>query len=227
MSKAIIKAMEERLRQIDEEGFTAKHDDNNTDGKMAIAAAAYANHSVFQQNHPELVGHSQPANWPWHIAWWKPSPDPKRNIIKAMALLAAEYDRIERADAAATESPTAPELFSTDDEWQSDIYGDLQELIEDREREAGDVIYTGTKRPAQATDHTINLAESVIENMQVQAEDDAGEVGEGYPEVGKDEEQVLQALIDAWATTYCTPDFYTIGNVTEYIITAEDVEARQ
>ncbi|WP_088700378.1 hypothetical protein [Halomonas campaniensis] len=165
--------------------------------------------------------------WPWHRSWWKPSPDPQRNIIKAMALLAAEYDDIERTKSVDSEPPVAPELFSTDDEWQSDIYGDLQELIEDREREAGDVIYTGTKRHAQATDYTINLAESVIENMQVQAEDDAGEVGEGYPEATKAQEQVLQALIDGWAEQYCTPDFYTIGNVKDYTITAEDVEVSQ
>ena len=231
MSKAIIKAMEERLRQVNEEGFTAERDDQYSSGELATAAGCYALISGYPGERYGALGKgsplSSPSLWPWAGRWWKPSPDPKRNIIKAMALLAAEYDRIERAEAAAKPA-TAPEtIYSTDDEWQSCSYDDLQELIEDRERIAGDVIYMGIKRYAPATNYTLNLHESVIENMQVQSEDDAGEVAEGYPEVTKPQEQVLQSLIDAWAEQYCTPDFYEIADVKNYIITAEDVEASQ
>ena len=114
-------------------------------------------------------------DWPksWDISWCKPTTDPQRNIIKAMALLSAEYDRIERAKTAAAPAPAEELRYSTDDEWQSHIYDDLNELIEDREREEGDVVYRGVKRWDTATDYTVNLHESVIEGMQLQAEDDS------------------------------------------------------
>jgi hypothetical protein len=34
--------------------------------------------------------------WPWDQDWWKPSPDPIRNLVKAGALIAAEIDRLQR-----------------------------------------------------------------------------------------------------------------------------------
>ncbi|MGP5325966.1 hypothetical protein [Vreelandella titanicae] len=222
MSKAIIKAMEERLRQINEEGFTAEHDDVYKDGQLVSAASAYGFAYVAMTDDHEVEDLYAPPFWPWDTSWWKPSPDPRRNIIKAMALLAAEYDRLERAEAAAEPEPET--LYSTDDEWQSNKYDDLNELIADRERVAGDVVYTGAKRWDKATDYTTNLHESVIEGMQLQAEDEAGEIANDYPSVTKQHEEILQALIDAWATSYCSPDFYTIANVQEYTITAEDVE---
>jgi len=227
MSKAIIKAMEERLRQVSEEGFDTAHDDEHRDGEIAAAAASY----VISILPADTLGDNDlmidllDELWPWGNCWWKPSDDPKRNIIKAMALLAAEYDRIERAEAAPEPEPET--LYSTDDEWQSNKYDDLSELIADRERVAGDVVHMGVKRWDKATDYTTNLHESVIEGMQLQAEDEAGEVAEDYPEVTKQHEEILQALIDAWATSYCSPGFYTIANVQEYTITAEDVEASQ
>lgn len=37
-----------------------------------------------------------PNDWPWDRSWWKPSPDPIRNLVKAGALIAAEIDRLQR-----------------------------------------------------------------------------------------------------------------------------------
>ncbi|WP_170938545.1 hypothetical protein [Halomonas campaniensis] len=42
MSKAFIKAMEERLREVNEEGFTAEHDGAYIQGTLATAAECYA-----------------------------------------------------------------------------------------------------------------------------------------------------------------------------------------
>lgn len=220
MHFAIIKALEERQRQIHEEGFTAEHDDQNKPGTLLWAAGCYAMHAG-EQEAAFATRSAPPFVWPWHSGWWKPSPDPKRNIIKAMALLAAEYDRIERAEAA----PGKPleQRYSTDDEWQSNIYKDLTELINDRERTEGDEIYIGTTRRVKATEFTVNLADSVIENMQVQAEDTAGENGEDYPDPGTAQRATLQALIDAWALLHCPPDFYTIANVRAYTLTRDDI----
>jgi len=227
MSKAIIKAMEERLRQVSEEGFTAERDDQYNSGEMATAAGCYALITGYPGERYGALGQgtplSAPSLWPWSSRWWKPSADPKRNIIKAMALLAAEYDRIERAELAAAHPPET--IYSTDDEWQSGMWDDLQDLIADRELQAGDTVYMGTKRYAKPTDFTINLHDSVTENMSVQAEDDAGEVGEDFPNVNDMQCDILQSLIDSWADTYTDPGFYSVANVSEYTITAEDVEA--
>lgn len=37
-----------------------------------------------------------PREWPWDASWWKPSPDPIANLVKAGALIAAEIDRLQR-----------------------------------------------------------------------------------------------------------------------------------
>lgn len=224
MSTAIIKAVEERLRQINEEGFTAAHDDCYTQGQLAAAAACYAciAEDVLQGGKSALDG-QPPAFWPWDDAWFKPSDDPKRNIEKAMALLAAQYDALERAEASESETGATPEtVWSTNDETFN--HDDLQELIEERQLQPGDTVYFGTKRHAKATDFTSNIDELVIEGMQVQAEDDAGEVAEDYPSASEPQIQVLQTLIEAWAATYCAPDFYQVLNTQPYTITAEDVE---
>jgi|TARA_R110001583_G_scaffold72563_1_gene203002 hypothetical protein len=224
MSKAIIKALEERLRQIYVEGFTAEDDDTYVQGELSQAAIAYVMHDLpatLIADDDSMVEAMEDI-WPWHTAWWKPSTNPQRNIIKAMALLAAEYDRIERTKAVARDATTPDILWLTNDEVFN--HDDLQELIEERQLKVGDTVYFGTKRNAQATDFTTNLDELVIEGMQVQAEDDAGEVAEDYPSASEPQIQVLQTLIEAWATTYCDPDFYQVLNTQRYTITAADVE---
>lgn len=87
----------ERGRQIEQEGWTADHDDQHADGELAIAAACYAlaEHARSYGRHyvDEL-----PVKWPWHEGWWKPTPDDRiRELAKAGALIAAEIDRIRRA----------------------------------------------------------------------------------------------------------------------------------
>lgn len=45
-------------------------------------------------------GEPTPENWPldWDEEWWKPS-DPRRDRVKAIALLLADVERIDRAEA--------------------------------------------------------------------------------------------------------------------------------
>lgn len=226
MHTAIIKTLEERQRQIHEEGFTAARDDQYTAGELNVAADCYSTAAFGQVKRLPNAMRLPLLGWPetWDKSWWKPSPDPKRNIIKAMALLAAEYDRIERAEAA-TKTPVVETRYSADDEWQSGIYDELSDLIEDRELEEGQTVYIGVKRLAQPNDFTANLEEGVIENMGIQAEEEYGEVAEDYPVLSEPQTQTLQILIEAWATQYCTPDFYTIVNVKPYTITPDDLQA--
>lgn len=82
---------QERVRQIEEEGWTPEHDAEHENCELPRAARSYLAEAVF----PFGPGDSlPPALWPWDAKWWKPSSDPIRNLVKAGALIAAEIDRL-------------------------------------------------------------------------------------------------------------------------------------
>lgn len=91
----------ERQRQLTEERWTAEHDDGHTESEMVVASNQYSSLAAVQ-----IRGRGEvkappcfiPKNWPWEPEWWKPSDDPKRNLVKAGALIAAELDRLNRLD---------------------------------------------------------------------------------------------------------------------------------
>lgn len=89
---------EERQRQISVEGWTPQHDDEHSDGSLAVAAACYA----AQEGQGLFYGgmklrEAALQHWPWARSWWKPSPDNRvRELVKAGALIAAEIDRLQR-----------------------------------------------------------------------------------------------------------------------------------
>lgn len=84
----------ERQRQVTAEGWTPKHDDQYSNGAMADAAGCYALHAHdFSKNE---IKDFVPAWWPWHAEWWKPT-NPRRDLVKAGALILAEIERIDRA----------------------------------------------------------------------------------------------------------------------------------
>lgn len=101
----------ERRRQIEQEGFDAKHDDMHGGPALALAAASYAYHAARFHDAEALGGRYQikapPYEWPWAARWWRPK-DPRRDLIKAAALIVAEIERIDRADRAAQEATDAP-----------------------------------------------------------------------------------------------------------------------
>lgn len=91
----------ERRRQIEAEGWTPEHDDEHDGCELTQAAVAYAFQAVDQVNGacwPDEIG----LFWPWDRSWWKSSDDPIRNLVKAGALIAAEIDRLKRAEASCT-----------------------------------------------------------------------------------------------------------------------------
>ena len=97
---ALKAAHDERQRQIEKEGYDAKHDDEHFKGEIARAAATYAQPRLYRTD--DFRG--APSLWPWHKKYWKPTPnDRKREITKAMALLIAEYERIERKEGKSNE----------------------------------------------------------------------------------------------------------------------------
>ena len=86
----------ERKRQIEEEGFTAEHDDKWNCGELASAAACY----VITEDRRYKVGRLADTMWVLSGDWWKPSPDNRiRELEKAGALIAAEIDRLIRLEA--------------------------------------------------------------------------------------------------------------------------------
>lgn len=83
----------ERRRQIEAEGWTPEHDDEHDTGALASAAGCYA---MFSLAYPA----GDPSHfWPWDKSWWKPSPDGRRNMVKAGALILAEIERLDRVAA--------------------------------------------------------------------------------------------------------------------------------
>lgn len=98
-AQAALDVLEERRRQIVEEGWDAGHDDEHDGGELAAAAGAYC---VFAADelHPQSQGDGDygrviPDLWPFHISWYKPE-DPRRALVKAAALILAEIERIDR-----------------------------------------------------------------------------------------------------------------------------------
>ncbi|MCW3477531.1 hypothetical protein [Limobrevibacterium gyesilva] len=91
----ILEIARERERQIEGEGWTPEHDDEHVDGELAMAAATYAIHAAKGGAHQPG---SRPLIWPWDVAWWKPK-DPRRDLIRAAALIVAEIERLDRSKA--------------------------------------------------------------------------------------------------------------------------------
>lgn len=89
---------EERLRQVEKEGWTPEHDSQHTEGELADAAACYAMTDDIRSYIDERWGNDMWLGlWPFELIWWKPTPDDRvRELVKAGALIAAEIDRLQR-----------------------------------------------------------------------------------------------------------------------------------
>lgn len=87
----------ERVRQVEAEGCDAKHDDEHDPGELACAGAAYALEAGCKLYPHSGTGFEEkpPEFWLWEPQWWKPK-DPRRDLIRAAALIVAEIERIDR-----------------------------------------------------------------------------------------------------------------------------------
>ena len=81
----------ERRRQIEQEGWSAEHDDKHSRNQLQHAAACY----LESAKEPNLPADYIPMLWPWERNSWKPGT-PKRMLEKAGALYLAEIDRLRR-----------------------------------------------------------------------------------------------------------------------------------
>lgn len=94
----------ERSRQIHAEGWSYEHDDKHPAETLARAASCYLTATIGQCGTPK-----PPIRWPWGPEWWKPEVCKgtvvttidfmrarQRELEKAGALIAAEWDRYDR-----------------------------------------------------------------------------------------------------------------------------------
>lgn len=98
MSTAIEDVIAERRRQIEVEGHTTAHDDRQTKGELARAAACYcavAGNDDETRDARLRIGW-MPSTWPWYWARWKPK-DRRRDLVRAGALILAEIERLDRS----------------------------------------------------------------------------------------------------------------------------------
>lgn len=77
----------ERQRQVDEEGYTASHDDEHNREELEQAARAYS--MAYE------TSDTPPYMWPWSEDAWNPK-DRLSNLVRAAALFLAESDRENR-----------------------------------------------------------------------------------------------------------------------------------
>lgn len=109
-TKAACEVLAERQRQIDVEGYDAKHDSDHTPEQFVWAAIAYA---MLSMQHPDKNGDrslglnsgGEDIRWTEHarLLWpWPGGPKPKgqrRDLIRAAALILAALDRMDADDA--------------------------------------------------------------------------------------------------------------------------------
>ncbi|MCB1462116.1 MAG: hypothetical protein KDJ90_06750 [Nitratireductor sp.] len=107
----------ERRRQIEVEGWSPRHDDKHANGQLAGAAATYAMAAGVHDGDRGMLNfpsrfdlYSNDAItafkllWPWSTSWWKPTSR-RRDLVKAGALIVAEIERLDRAEARERAAP--------------------------------------------------------------------------------------------------------------------------
>lgn len=110
LTQAAADVLAERKRQIEQEGWTPEHDSAHRDGSLSQAAACYASNAatwlgMVQSGAKNLMDAGRYAElsplrlrWPWAAEWWKPKT-PRRDLVRAGALILAEIERLDRAAA--------------------------------------------------------------------------------------------------------------------------------
>lgn len=89
----------ERLRQQTEEGYTPEHDDEHTEGQLALLTAAYVCSS--RPPYAPVHGLLETIKEALDLYGWEDSFEPKdpiRDLVRAGALILAELERRLRAE---------------------------------------------------------------------------------------------------------------------------------
>ncbi|AOJ07623.1 hypothetical protein [Burkholderia mayonis] len=94
--------LDERRRQVETEWWTPEHDDQHTSACLAVAAACYglfaaASSSDSADSWLQEWRAVAKNLWPFDEEWLK-TTEPRRDLVKAGALIQAEIERLDRAD---------------------------------------------------------------------------------------------------------------------------------
>lgn len=92
LSNAVQSVIAERQRHQSVEGWTPEHDDQYSKSQLLWASSCYVLNAIHPFNRI-------PFGWPWTPEWWKPT-NPRRDLVKAGALILAEIERIDRQEVA-------------------------------------------------------------------------------------------------------------------------------
>lgn len=102
MTTGIELMAKERQHQISPPGRMPGYEDQLRPGQLAAAASCYLELALAQVRGVEDLDEFKYDTldfWPWDEDWFKTSPEPVQNLIKAGALIAAEIDRLQRQPA--------------------------------------------------------------------------------------------------------------------------------
>lgn len=104
LTQAAIDVLAERYRQIEAEGWTPGHDDEQRSGQLAYAASVYAlcaaspdaDRAVMDEHGSYVsVPFRIRSKWPFDERWLKPNSR-RRDLVKAGAFILAEIERLDR-----------------------------------------------------------------------------------------------------------------------------------
>lgn len=96
---AIHDVLTERHRQVTKEGWSHEHDDSHVRGELGLAAALYAlpyESGMLEQDDFIRLDMLLEIGFEWRL---KPEPDRRKRLVKAGALILAEIERMDRANA--------------------------------------------------------------------------------------------------------------------------------
>ncbi len=129
VGRAAADVIEERARQQTTEGYKPEHDDEHDLREIASAAMCYVQHYVgrswvwaeFEDGPARYTGEDAPDGWPenWGDEAWKPK-NPRRDLVRAAALLLAEIERIDRQVANTSSVNVPPAKETAMDEIQAE-----------------------------------------------------------------------------------------------------------
>lgn len=227
---------EERLRQIQQEGWSAKHDDGHGIGELCSAAGAYlfagdclanaaamnpAYHCTLESLTQEILDNSKLVSWPWDVEWLKVSPDPVRNLVKAGALIAAEIDRLQRLKRleGAVVTPAEAESWAISlhgEDYGTEAFPDKETaIVEGRKRWPGEAFYVGElERPTSPEVYFDSM--HWLEHVAGQ-DDYAGDHADGWDmssQAQRDElDTQVQRVMEDWLDRHdLRPDFWNVTN---------------
>ncbi|WP_303698616.1 hypothetical protein [Pseudomonas aeruginosa] len=94
-------------------------------------------------------------------------------------------------------------------------------LNENEDLKPGDTVYRAQAIKPDPTGYV--HARDVIELLVERAWDDGGEYAEGWPDIGKEEEEELNQLLESWIRKHCpTTTWWRVKDSTPYVLTESD-----